>query len=207
MRKILSVMVLIAVSVALHAQRDVTRFLGIPVDGSKAEMIRRLEAKGYRYNEGLDWLEGEYDGRKVFLHVQTARGKVWRVAFAEAEPSDDAQIRRRFNDLCRRFATDGKHVSASLSEYVLPEDEDLNNQITVNKKRYQAVYYQADSVSLAQVSQSSGKLSEKERARLSKRCAERIVWFRINRQNYGDYRIMMYYENKCNEAAGGKDGD
>ena len=31
------------VSLAGSAQEDVTRFLGIPVDGSKAEMIRQLK--------------------------------------------------------------------------------------------------------------------------------------------------------------------
>lgn len=38
-------------AVALYAQdRVVTRFLGIPVDGTKAEMIQKLKAKGFTSN-------------------------------------------------------------------------------------------------------------------------------------------------------------
>ena len=29
------------------AQKDVTKFLGIPVDGTKAEMMQKLKAKGF----------------------------------------------------------------------------------------------------------------------------------------------------------------
>ena len=41
---------------ALYAQKTVTKFLGIPVDGTKTAMIQQLEAKGYQYNSTMDVL-------------------------------------------------------------------------------------------------------------------------------------------------------
>ena len=80
MNKILSVVMLLTISTILYAQKDVTRFLGIPVDGSKSEMIQKLKAKGYRYNSTLDCLEGEFNGSQVYLSIVSNNNKVWRIA-------------------------------------------------------------------------------------------------------------------------------
>ena len=51
MKKTLSILFLLMLSISVCAQqKDVTRFLGIPVDGSKSEMIRKLKAKGFESN-------------------------------------------------------------------------------------------------------------------------------------------------------------
>ena len=47
MKKILSLAVLLVFSLAMYAQKDVTKFLGIPVDGTKSEMIKKLKEKGF----------------------------------------------------------------------------------------------------------------------------------------------------------------
>ena len=39
-------MLLLIVSTTVFAQKEVTKFLGIPVDGFKSEMIQKLKAKG-----------------------------------------------------------------------------------------------------------------------------------------------------------------
>ena len=48
MKKLLTLTMLLIVAGTLRAQTDVTRFLGIPVDGSKTEMIQKLKEKGFR---------------------------------------------------------------------------------------------------------------------------------------------------------------
>ena len=51
MKKILSVMMLLLLSISIYAQQNVTKFLGVPVDGSKAAMIQKLKEKGFtQYN-------------------------------------------------------------------------------------------------------------------------------------------------------------
>lgn len=60
-------------SMAAHAQQDVTRFLGIPVDGSKSEMIHRLKEKGFQYNQSTGALRGEFNGLEVDIYVVTTK--------------------------------------------------------------------------------------------------------------------------------------
>jgi len=61
---------------AAHAQQDVTRFLGIPVDGSKSEMIHRLKEKGFQYNQSTGALRGEFNGLEVDIYVVTTKIKL-----------------------------------------------------------------------------------------------------------------------------------
>ena len=46
MKKILLSLTLLMLSVAMYAQNEVTKFLGIPIDGTKADMIQKIKAKG-----------------------------------------------------------------------------------------------------------------------------------------------------------------
>ncbi len=55
---------------------DVTRFLGIPIDGTRSEMISKLKAKGFTSVPGTDMLEGEFNGKNVYVNVQTNNRKV-----------------------------------------------------------------------------------------------------------------------------------
>ena len=48
MKKLFFIVSLCLCSVTFAQEKDVTKFLGIPVDGSKAEMIRKLREKGYQ---------------------------------------------------------------------------------------------------------------------------------------------------------------
>ena len=64
----------------LVAQSDVTKFLGIPVDGFKPEMIRKLKAKGFvEHPYRTDELVGELNGRDVEVAVVTDNNKVYRI--------------------------------------------------------------------------------------------------------------------------------
>ena len=47
MKNALLSLVLCCISIVGMAQTDVTKFLGIPVDGDKSEMISKLKSKGF----------------------------------------------------------------------------------------------------------------------------------------------------------------
>ena len=70
---------LLFVAVFASAQIEVTKFLGIPVDGNKQQMIQKIKEKGYLYNSNYDRLEGEFNGRDVFIYVVTNNNKVYRI--------------------------------------------------------------------------------------------------------------------------------
>lgn len=227
MKKLLSLAILFVISIALYAQKDVTLFLGIPIDGSKPEMIQKLKAKGYRYNNIIDCLEGEFNGREVRLHIVTNNNKVWRIMVEDAIASNETDIKIRFNTLCRQFLNKNGYMQASFSDYFLPEDEDISYEMTVRNKRYEAAYYQlptsVDTTAITEEIKSiiSAKYTEEQLAHPTEELQEKLqkeiieygvsymqelvsnksVWFMIAKQ-YGKYRILMFYDNEYNHSNG-----
>jgi hypothetical protein len=133
-------------SVTLYAQKDVTQFLGIPVDGYKPEMIQKLKTKGFTINPlTKDVLDGEFNGTDVNVFIATNNNKVWRIALADANHVNETDIKIRFNNLIKQFQNNKNYSSTSDStilKYTIPEDEDISYEMTVKNKRYQAVFYQ-----------------------------------------------------------------
>ena len=223
MRNLLSIIMLLVFSVSLYGQNDVTKFLGIPVDGSKTAMIQKLKAKGFQYNNTLECLEGEFNGRDVLLHIVTNNNKVWRVMVADATTSSETDIKIRFNHLCRQFSNNKKYMPVALSDYSLSDEEDISYEMLVNKKRYEAAYYQlpevADSAAIAEEVRSIflSKYAEEQLANpteeikkemittsvdyLLEKYSKKSVWFMINEQ-YGRYGILMFYDNEYNHSNG-----
>lgn len=178
MKKILSVAFLLMLSVALHAQKEVTKFLGIPVDGSKSSMIQKLKNKGFVYFPSADYLEGEFNGQQVDVFIATNNNKVYRIMVCDKNTCDEGQIKIRYNTLCRQFANNQKYVPLDAEE--LSEREDISYEMTVHKKKYQAGYAQLPA---------------------DDDLTKRLVWFTISKFN-GEYYITMYYDNEFNRAQG-----
>ena len=154
MKNLLTVVMLFVFSTALYAQKDVTKFLGIPVDGTKTAMIQKLKAKGFTPSTwDKNILEGEFNGFDVNVHIVTNNNKVWRIMLADKITQDETGIKIRFNELCRQFENNKKYKSMTDKEQTIPDDEDLSYEMTVNNKRYEAVYYQqleiTDSIAFA----------------------------------------------------------
>ena len=225
MKKLLSLVLLLACSAVSYAQNEVTQFLGIPVDGSKSEMIQKLKAKGFRYNSELDRLEGEFNGRDSHIYVVTNNNKVYRIMVTDAIGSDESDIKIRFNTLCRQFKNNGKYIPANLEGYTLSDDEDISYEMSINKKRYQASYFQIpeggiDSTALAQDVQSFlfSKYSPEQISSFTEdqtkeamtetilyvleKFSNRSVWFMISEDVLGGYKILLYYDNRYNQADG-----
>ena len=173
---------LLAFAIAVYAQQEktVTQFLGIPVDGSKTEMIRKLQAKGFQHTEAAEFrgadLEGEFNGQDVYIAVVTNNNKVYRIAVRDKNQIDETNIKIRFNKLCSQFANNPKYIS--LQDYTIPESENIQYEKIVNKKRYEADYFQRP---------------------LTSDYEKRYVWFMIDDDSY---RILMFYDNEYNHANG-----
>ena len=193
MRKFLTLLAMIAISASVFAQKEVTQFMGIPVDGSPTEMIKKLKAKGFKTDEdfmqaiklggvdwdGPEWLIGRFNGEKVRVSLHVEQNKVWRIYLSDKDNRDETQIKIRFNTLVRQFENNDKYVY--FYEQTIADDEDISYQMTVNKKQYEAVFGQKGE---------DGTVDEK-----------RIVWFTIVEGSDG-YKIAMFYDNKYNEADG-----
>jgi len=226
MKKLLIYGLAMMIATMCFAQKDVTKFLGIPVDGTKSAMIQKLKAKGFTYNQRLDCLEGEFNGREVRVHVVTNNNKVYRICIIDAYSVDEAAIKIRFNTLCRQFENNGKYMSKTFGEnQEIGEDEDISYEITVNKKRYEASFCQTtkesiDTTALAEYfyNKATELYSEEELSNLTEEqeydlkiklalqytfemFEKKSVWFKIG-EDFGDYRIIMYYDNGYNQANG-----
>lgn len=194
MRKFLTLLAMIAISASVFAQKEVTKFMGIPVDGSPTEMVKKLKAKGFTTDEKLmqaiklgllDWdgpevLIGRFNGTKVGVYIAVETNKVWRIYLVDKNTRDETQIKIRFNNLVRQFEGNGKYVPL-YDEQTIADDEDISHQMTVNKKQYDAVFLQKGE---------DGMVDEK-----------RFVWFTISQYPDG-YAITMFYDNEYNRADG-----
>ena len=174
MKNLLSLLVMLMLSTALHAQHNVTKFLGIPVDGTKTSMIKKLENKGFTYDVKNDVLSGEFNGGRVNIIIKTYKNKVWRIAAFYQEGCNEAQIKIRYNALCQQFNNNAKYTSFKSNE--IPNDEDIFHQMFVNKKEYQSAYYQLPN---------------------DEGLEKRGVWFTIH-EDYGKYKLYIYYDNEYN---------
>lgn len=125
---------------------NVTKFLGIPVDGTKTAMIQKIQQKGFKYDRINDCLTGEFNGREVGVRVVTNNNKVWRVMLFDKIPSSETDIKIRFNTLCAQFKNNKKYIPANLGyeDYQIPKEEDVSFNMTVSKKRYEADYWQTN---------------------------------------------------------------
>ena len=224
MKKTIAGFILALVTIcAAYAQKDVTQFLGIPIDGSKSAMIQKLKAKGFKANSYReDVLEGEFNGMDVNVHIGTNGDKVCRIMVCDANPVDERSIKIRFNNLCRQFKKNPKYMS--MDDYIIPDDEDISCAITVNNKRYEAIFYQRP-VELSDTTLIQEKiipiLTEKYtpeqlanptgemKSEMMKKALEYMielytnkpVWFMIS-DLYGKYYITMFYDNEYNRANG-----
>lgn len=227
MKKTLTLAVVLMTSIALFAQekKDVTKFLGIPVDGYKSEMISKLKAKGFTStSRDKNILEGEFNGQDVELHVVTNNNKVYRIMVADKNYVSETSIRIRFNNLISQFENNSKYIDPNKGYIYIADDENISYNINVKNKQYQAVFFQAstalDSIAAIQKELESvfekkygvtniQDLPEDEKMEyiqnyvndLFRNALNRHVWFLID-ERYGEYRIVMYYDNCYNKANG-----
>lgn len=194
MRKFLTLLAMIAISASVFAQKEVTKFMGIPVDGSPTEMIKKLKAKGFTTDEDfmravklglIDWdgpdvLIGHFNGTKVRVYIVVEKNKVCRICLEDKYNSDEAQIKMRFNTLVRQFEKNDKYVPL-FDEQTIADDEDISYQMTMNNKQYDAYFVQKGE---------DGTVVLK-----------RVVWFTIDQRSDG-YYIGMFYDNEYNRADG-----
>ncbi|MDE5572050.1 MAG: hypothetical protein K2I86_08405, partial [Prevotella sp.] len=142
MKQFIIAMLLLA-SVTANAQKDVTKFLGIPVDGTKTEMKKKLIDKGFTYNSQYENFEGEFNGQDVKVYIATNNNKVWRIMVSDANTCNETEIKIRFNNLCKQFAKNQKYIptDSDANDFILSDKEDISYEMLVHKKRYQASYY------------------------------------------------------------------
>lgn len=192
MKKLVSILVMMLCAMSISAQEKVvTKFLGIPVDGYKAEMRKKLISKGFtpKTVQGSEFFEGEFNGHDVRVYIVTNNNKVWRIMLCDKNTCGETDIKIRFNNLCRQFEKNERYFMPE--DFTIPEDEDISYEMTVKNKRYQALFFQVN----------RAILTVEEAKKESEEIMKRPVWFMIS-ESYGSYYITMYYDNEYNHSDG-----
>ena len=222
MKKLL-LLVLCCISIVGMAQNDVTKFLGIPVDGNKSDMISKLKSKGFKqspYDE--DVLTGEFNGMDVNVYIGTNNNKVCRIMVCDVNSIDETNIKIRFNRLCDQFNNNSNYINLLDEDQKIKEHEDISYEMLVNKKRYEAVFYQLpDTSEASRIEEMQSLIYSKYSKEQLENPSEEItqdliematmyaidkarkkpVWFVIS-ELYGKYYITMLYDNEYNRANG-----
>lgn len=222
MKRIIILGLAMMIAIVASAQKDVTKFLGIPVDGPKSTMIKKLKAKGFVTSDiKSDILVGEFNGTRVNVLIKTNNNKVCRIMVSDENMIDEGNIIVRFNNLCRQFSNNEKYLS--MAEYTIPSDEDISYEMLVHHKQYDAIFYQkpTDIDTMTLINEVKSRLADKYTAEqlenpteevvedlkkeaismMVDRTTKKVVWFRIC-EFYGRYCISMYYDNEYNKAQG-----
>lgn len=225
MKRIFLFYIMAIMAISMSAQNDVTTFLGIPVDGLKSEMKQKLVSKGFVPKKvgTNEFLEGEFNGTDVRVYIATNNNKVYRIMLCDANTQNEANIKIRFNKLVSQFENNKRYTS--LDKYTLSDEENISFEMTVNKKNYDALFYQVpnmekvDTLALQKKVHNEllSKYTEAELKNPSEEITKEIqntaikigmemvfmkpVWFRIC-ESYGEYYITMFYDNEYNHANG-----
>ncbi len=138
-KRIICSVICLLLSTNIFAQKDVTKFLGIPVDGTKSEMRQKLIKKGFQYNAKNDYLSGEFNGRDVNIYIVTNNNKVYRIMVDDANYTDESQIKIRYNNLVKQFLNNDKYLPVSIDTI---DDIDISYEMTVYKTQISASFAQ-----------------------------------------------------------------
>lgn len=229
MKKLISIMVMVLCTLTISAQeKEVTKFLGIPVDGYKAEMRKKLISKGFtpKTVQGSEFFEGEFNGQDVNVYIVTNNNKVWRIMLCDKNTCSETDIKIRFNNLCHQFDKNERYVIGKLdgTDYIIPDEEDISYEMLVHNKRYEASFYQVldkatiDAITIPEdrirgLLKDVGGIENPTEEQLKNAedlgkasfifdmTSKKSVWFMIS-ENYGKYYITMYYDNEYNHSDG-----
>ncbi|MFB0923691.1 MAG: hypothetical protein QMB65_00170 [Vicingaceae bacterium] len=220
LKLVMGVFMLLLLPILSHAQKDVTQFLDIPVDGYKPDMIEKLKSKGYTFlnKEESDVLEGEFNGQDVYISIGTNNNKVYRIGLVDKQSTNETNIKIRFNNLIQQFSENSRYLSTSdsmIAKIIIPEDEDISYKMMAENKRYEATFHQKtltlDSLNNEMEIQMVKEPNEYDYEKVNElilevveekfKSLEKTVWFMIA-EEYGKYQIYMFYENSYNKADG-----
>lgn len=127
----------------------------------------------------------------------------------------------RYGRIFSRNQGDRSMILAVTRSHHIPESEDLSYEMLVHNKRYEAAYHQAPDTTICYpknlrdivvkeakekgedvTGQDIDKLVQSKKVELYvENMWRNSVWFMID-EKYGDYKIIMFYDNEYNHADG-----
>ena len=115
MKKFLFILIM-CIATLTACKQNTIKFLGIPVDGTKQEMMERLQTKGFKYDSVNDCLMGEFNGMESIIFLATFNNKVCRVIVINKTPLNGFNADLTFNNFVEQFTNNEKYIRLSDEE-------------------------------------------------------------------------------------------
>ena len=137
MRKLIITLLLTVLCSAAFAQESnngTLKFIGIPIDGPKEQLIEKIKAKGFRSSPYREGLLGQFNGQTVEVEVLDNHGTAYCVCVAF--PGTSAyMVRTEYNALLEQFLCNDKYLPVKSYEKI-PEDVDFSFGIAAFNEKY-----------------------------------------------------------------------
>lgn len=119
---------------------ETIKFMGIPVDGSMQKIEFALRQKGFRrIRSGV--FSGSFNGRDSDVYIHTNHKKVDRIMVVDQQPGSALKAKEYFNILLNQL--EDKVEYFKLLGDSIPSDTDVEYEMTVNNKTFEASYFYA----------------------------------------------------------------
>ena len=139
MKKFLIVFLILFAATA--SAQKIIDFVGIPIDGTKADMFAKLKEKGFRETDKPNMLEGLFEDFPVVVVVSdNGRDKVYEMDLRHEMGNDETLAIERYNSLLLKFRNDPKY-NDSYSE-LIPEGEPISEKLRSDTHLYTACFTQ-----------------------------------------------------------------
>ena len=191
MRKILFVLLMCVVSLTActqHNTKNTITFLGIPVDGTKQEMIEQLQTKGFVYDSSNDCLVGEFNRMQSGIQFNTSNNKVWRVIVISKTPMNSFVADKVFNRFVDEFSNNEKYIRLN--------NEEIHEEYTLTfwrKACQNMLYFERGAVFAFKNSITEDGISEG------------VAIYSFYNEFDGSYGIVIFYDNYNIISANGED--
>lgn len=179
MKRLLAIALSSMLAASLSAQGNITSFLGIPVNGTKAEVTQKLIEQGaVKVKDGL--LISGIDQMAFLIRIKTHKGKVYRISLIDTKGTKDVKTALdRYNSLIDSY----RGNTCGYTEYEHNSFVIFNDEATAERHIHEGDYY-AEFFQVA-----------------DPQLYNRKVGFTIT-DEFGDYRIERIYDNIYNMPEG-----
>ena len=179
MKRFFSITLAFLLALSLQAKNPITTFLGIPVGGTKSEMISKLKEKGVLTEAGSE-MRCSISGVPYIVKIMTDKNKVYRISLTEVAGTDDVcKAVAKYNELIEQFRNNDRKYTEYESNDLIHECDSPKYRHYIHEGWCYAEFFQVSDPQL-----------------YSKR-----VSFKIS-DEYGDFRIVRCYDNIYNMPKG-----
>ena len=143
MKKIVNIILFFLLSLNLFAQTSdhILRFLNIPIDGKRSDMITAIKKRGFEDDTYYPSYVGVFNKHLSLVNIETGKnGKVYRIFIVDYQPRSKKEVIKQYNKLVLQFKNSEKYIELN-DNSLIPDDENLYCEMQINKNNYDSYFF------------------------------------------------------------------